>query len=45
MLNFPQELQKDKSFQALTPAIHLEGWGKHFDYEYIIKPSKDLIQP
>ena len=25
-LNFSQELQKDKSFQALSPAIHREGW-------------------
>ena len=37
---FSQELQKDKSFQTLSPAIHPEGWGKHFEHEYIIKPSK-----
>ena len=34
ILNFSQELPKDKSFQTLSPAIHLEGWGKHFEYEY-----------
>ena len=34
-LNFSQELRKDKSFQMLSPAIHLEGWGKHFEHEYI----------
>ena len=44
ILNFSQELPKDKSFQTLSPAIHLEGWGKHFEYEYIIKPSKRLIE-
>ena len=32
---FSQELQKDKSFQMLSPAIHLEGWGKHFKHKYI----------
>ena len=41
---FSQELQKDKSFQTLSPAIHPEGWGKHFEHEYIIKPSKTLIE-
>ena len=40
---FSQELQKDKSFQMLGPAIHLEGWARHFEHEYIIKPSKNLI--
>ena len=40
--NFSRELQKDKSFQMLSPAIHLEGWDKHFEHEYIIKPSKNL---
>ena len=25
--NFSQELQKDKSFLMLSPAIHLKGWG------------------
>ena len=34
ILNFSQELPKDKSFQTLSSAIHLEGWGKHFEYEY-----------
>ena len=24
--NFSQELQKDKNFLTLSPAIHLEGW-------------------
>ena len=38
--NFSRELQKDKSFQMHSPAIHLEGWDKHFEHEYIIKPSK-----
>ena len=42
--NFSRELQKDKSFQTLSPAIHLEGWGKHFEHEYTNKPSKNLIE-
>ena len=37
ILNFSQELQKDKSLQTLSPS-------KHFEHEYIIKPSKDLIE-
>ena len=50
ILNFSQGLQKDKSLQTLSPSkslnppLHLEGWGKHFEHEYIIKPSKDLIE-
>ena len=24
-------------------AIRLEGWGKYFKHEYIIKPSKNFI--
>ena len=28
----------------LSLAIHLEGWDKHFEDEYIIKPSKNLIE-
>ena len=40
--NFSQELQKEKSFQTFNPVIHLEGWVKHFEHEYIIKPSKNL---
>ena len=43
--NFSRELQKDRSFQTLSPAIYIEGWGKHFEHEYIIKPSKNLIKP
>ena len=42
--NFSQELQKDKSLQALSPAIHLEGWGKYFEHECIIKLTKNLIE-
>ena len=41
---FSWKLKKDKSFQTLNPAIHVEGWGKHFEHEYIVKPSKDLIE-
>ena len=44
ILNFSQELQQDKSFQMLSPTIHLEGRGKHFEHEYIIKSSKNLIE-
>ena len=44
ILNFSQELLKDKSFEKLCPAMHLETWGKHFEYENIIKPSKNLIE-
>ena len=44
ILNFSQELQKDKSFQMVSPAIHVERWGKHFEHEFIIKPSKNLIE-
>ena len=32
-----------KAFRHLGPAIHLEGYGEHFEYEYIIKPCKNLI--
>ena len=32
--SFSQELKKDKSFQMRNPAIHLEGWVKHFEHEY-----------
>ena len=42
--NFSRKLQKDKIFQTLIPAIHLEGLGKHFEQEYAIKPSKNLIE-
>ena len=35
ILFFSQELQKDKSFQMVSPAIHLEGWGKYSEHEYI----------
>ena len=42
--NLSRELQKDKSIQTLSPAIHLEGWGKHFEHEYTNKPSKNLIE-
>ena len=31
ILNFSQELQKYKSFQMLSRAIHLEGWGEHLN--------------
>ena len=41
---FSQESQKLKSFQKLSPAIHLEGWARHFEHEYRIKPSKYLIE-
>ena len=44
ILNFSQELQKDKSFQMLSPAIHLEGWGRYFEHEHIIETSKNLIE-
>ena len=44
ILNFSQEWQKDKSFQILGPAIHLEGWGKYFEHEYVIKLSKNLLE-
>ena len=42
-LNFSQELQKE-SFQMLCPTIHLEGWGKYFEHEYIIKPFKNSLE-
>ena len=44
IFNFSQKLPKDKSFQTFSPAIHLEGWDKSFQYEYIIKASKNLIE-
>ena len=44
ILNFSQELQKDKSFQMLSPAIYLEGWLDILNVNiYMIKPSKKLI--
>ena len=42
-LNFSQELQKE-SFQILCPTIHMEGWGKYFEHEYIIKPFKNSLE-
>ena len=33
-----------RNFQMLSPAIHLEGWGKYFEHEYIIKRSKDSLE-
>ena len=43
-IKFFSRITIDKSFQTLSPAIHLEGWGKHFEHEDIIKPSKNLIE-
>ena len=37
--------KRKKKFQTLSPAIYIEGWGKHFEHEYMIKPSKNLIEP
>ena len=28
----------------LSPAIHLERWGNYFEHEYIVKPSKNLLE-
>ena len=42
--NVFQELQKDESFRTLSTTIHLEGWARHFEHEYIIKASKNLIE-
>ena len=28
----------------VSPAIHLEGWGKYFEHEYIIKPFKNSLE-
>ena len=41
---FSQELQKDTSVQTLSPSINLGGWAWHFEDEYIITPSKNLIE-
>ena len=41
---FFSKFTKCKSFQMLSPAIHLEEWGKYFEHEYIIKPSKNLLE-
>ena len=41
---FPQEWQKDKSIQSLSPSIHLKGWTRHFEHEYIMKLPKKLIE-
>ena len=41
---FYHELQNDKSFQTLSPAIDLEGWARHFELEYIIKPYNNSIE-
>ena len=35
---------KDKSFQTLSPAIYLEERSRHFQHEFIIKLSKNLIE-
>ena len=41
---FPQECQKNKWFQTLSRAIHLEGWARHFEHEFIIKFPINLIE-
>ena len=41
---FLLKITKCESFQMLSPAIHLEGWGKYFEHEYIIRPSKNLLE-
>ena len=38
-LNFPQEWLKDE-VRHIVQLIHLKGWARHFEHEYIIKLSK-----
>ena len=44
IFNFLKNDKKCKSFQRLSPTFHLEGWAKHFEYEHIIKLSKNKIE-
>ena len=37
-------LKRIKASKTLSPAIHLEGWAKHFKHEYKIKFSENLIE-
>ena len=43
-LRFPQEWLKDET-RHIAQLIHLEVWGRHFDYEYIIKLCKKGFCP
>ena len=38
-LKFPQEWLKDET-RHIVQLIHLKGWARHFEHEYIIKLSK-----
>ena len=38
-------MTKYKSIQTLSPAIHLEGWARHFGHKYIIKLSNKNLVP
>ena len=38
-LNLPQEWLKDET-RHIVQLIHLKGWARHFEHEYIIKLSK-----
>ena len=38
-LKFPQEWRKDE-MRHIVQLIHLKGWARHFEHEYIIKLSK-----
>ena len=31
--------------KTYSPAIHLEGWNRHFEHEYIIKFSRKFSSP
>ena len=39
-----KKIKASRCLVQLSPAIHLEVWGKHFECEYIINPSKNLIE-
>ena len=39
-----KNIKASRCLVQLSPAIHLKVWGKHFELEYIINPSKNLIE-
>ena len=41
-LKFPREWRKDE-MRHIVNLIHLKGWARHFEQEYIIKLSKRIL--
>ena len=43
--NFLKNDIKTKASKALSPAIYLEEWARHFKHKYLIKISENLVEP